>query len=85
MFTNIGGKIKTFAKVICWVGIIAAVFSGITAIVGGLASGANSTALTVVTGVLTMIIGALAAWIGSFITYGFGEIVENVQKIADKK
>lgn len=85
MFTNIGGKIKTLAKVICWAGIVAAVLYGIGTIALGLTSGKSSTALTVVTGMLTMVLGALGAWIGSFLTYGFGELVESVQKIAGKE
>lgn len=84
MFTNIGGKIKTLAKVICWVGIVASVISGIFSIIAGIASAENSTFITLAAGILTMVMGSLGAWIGSFITYGFGEIVDNVKRISDK-
>ena len=35
MFTNIGGKIKALAKVVCWIGIILSVIFGIISIVTG--------------------------------------------------
>ena len=33
MFNNIGGKIKALAKVMCWIGIVMTVLSGIVTIV----------------------------------------------------
>lgn len=72
MFSNIGGKIKALAKVICWLGIIAAVIAGIVQ----LAVGAT------VTGLLTMVFGALGSWVGSFLLYGFGELIDKTTLIA---
>ena len=69
MFDNIGGKIKAVAKVICWIGIIASIFIGFIMLVQD-----EDTALA---GLLTMVLGSLGSWIGSFITYGFGQLVEN--------
>lgn len=69
MFTNIGEKIKTLAKVVCWFGIIASVISGIAMI-------ATSETL-ILAGVLTLVLGSLFSWISSFVLYGFGEVVEN--------
>lgn len=69
MFDNIGSKIKTVAKVVCWIGIIASVIVGFIMLVQD-----EDTALA---GILTMIFGSLGSWIGSFITYGFGQLVEN--------
>ena len=31
----------------------------------------------VLSGLLTIVLGALLSWVGSFVLYGFGEIVEN--------
>ena len=66
MFSNIGGKIKALAKVICWLGIIASIFVGLLFLdknpLGGL---------------LWMVLGSLSSWIGSFVLYGFGQLVEN--------
>lgn len=67
MFSNIGGKIKATAKVFCWILIVLFVIVGITLMVSGAA----------LEGLITMIAGALSAWVGSFVLYGFGELVEN--------
>ena len=64
MFDNIGGKIKTLAKVVCWIGIVASVILGLLS-------------MNVITALLIMGIGSLSSWIGSFMTYGFGQLIEN--------
>lgn len=69
MFDNIGSKIKTLAKVVCWIGIIASVIIGFILLV--------QDEDTVLAGLLTMILGSLGSWIGSFMTYGFGQLIEN--------
>lgn len=66
MFDNIGGKIKATAKVFCWITIIASLILGILMLYGNAFGG-----------VVFIIIGPLFAWIGSFVLYGFGELVEN--------
>lgn len=68
MFDNIGSKIKTVAKVVCWIGIIASVIVGFIMLVQD-----EDTALA---GILTMIFGSLGSWVGSFITYGFGQLLK---------
>jgi len=76
MFNNIGGKIKTLAKVICWFGIIASVILGIIMITAR--SGYRSDPyFQVVYGILIIVVGCLISWIGSFFTYGFGQLIEN--------
>lgn len=72
MFENIGSKIKTLAKVICWVGIIISVVVGIIL----LASDSD-------VGLIVMIVGSFVSWIGSFFTYGFGELIEKATEIAE--
>lgn len=67
MFSNIGGKIKATAKVCCWILIVGFVIAGI----------ALMASRAVLAGIITIIAGALAAWVGSFVLYGFGEMVEN--------
>lgn len=73
MFTNIGGKIKTLTKVICWIGIAASVIGGVVCMADD----------EVLLGLAVIVGGALASWLGSFFTYGFGELVENVTVIAE--
>ena len=70
MFDNIGSKIKTLAKVVCWIGIIGSIIAGIAMI-------ATMGSVGVLPGLLTIVLGALLSWVGSFVLYGFGEMVEN--------
>ena len=67
MFDRIGGKIKALASVVCWIGII------IYAIVGLVLMFTTS----FFSGLLTIVLGGLVAWIGSFLLYGFGQLIEN--------
>ena len=69
MFDNIGGKIKTLAKVVCWIGIIASCLCGIILI------GINTN--TAFIGFMVLIVGSFSSWIGSFMTYGLGQLIEN--------
>lgn len=73
MFNNIGNKIKTLAKVLCWFGIIASVIGGI-----GMALSDND---MLIFGLLIAVAGALLSWIGSFFTYGLGELIDNSSKL----
>ena len=73
MFENIGGKIKTTAAAISWIGIVANVFLGF--IIMGIAEE------MVIFALLYMAVGSLVSWISSFILYGFGQLVENTDKL----
>ena len=88
MFNNIGGQIKGLAKVICWLGIIASVIIGILLIMSATnRNGYYSYTDTnmVITGILVMIMGSILSWIGSFVLYGFGELVDNSSKLVELK
>lgn len=76
MFDDIAGKIKALAKVTCGLGIAAS-------IMGAFALWAQSSPYNSTTsaGVLVLVLGSLASWIGSFFTYGFGELIENTNII----
>ncbi len=78
MFDNIGGKIKALAQVVCWIGIIASAICGIIM----MATGDPSLNLI---GFLIIILGSLFSWIGSFMTYGFGQLIENTDKLVEEK
>ena len=69
MFNNIGGKIKVVAMTLCIIGIVFSVIAGFALIIAD-----ESTMLS---GILLIIVGPIASWIGSFMTYGFGQLVEN--------
>ena len=74
MFDNVGGKIKGFAKVVCWIGIIASVIGGIGMMIAD--------EDMILYGIFTAVGGTLASWIGSFFTYGFGELIDNTSNLA---
>ncbi len=76
MYDNIGGKIKILAEVVCWIGIIACVIIGIVLI-------AISEDL-VLAGILIAVGGAILSWVSSFILYGFGQLVENSDIMAEQ-
>ena len=76
MFDNIGEKIKTLAKVLCWVGI------GLSVIIG-----INVLDYSASKGLLIIVIGSLISWVSSFFSYGFGELItketENAERTRD--
>lgn len=87
MFDNIGGKLKTLAKVLTILGVAASIIIGIIVMSDGGAmsyygyrSGPSSA--SIVSGLIFMLIGSLGAWLGSFLLYGFGELIEKAQEIA---
>lgn len=69
MFSNIGGKIKALAIITTIVGIFGSVVLGLQ-----LMDYDSSAGLT------SIIVGSLVSWIFSFFTYGFGEIVSQLQR-----
>ena len=73
MFANFADKIKGLAEWTCWIGII-------SSIVGGIALIAEDSDMFFI-GLLTMVIGSIASWAGSWVLYGFGELVEDVRQI----
>ena len=72
-YDNIGGKIKGLAKAAFVVEAIAAVISGI----GLMASDDDM----ILIGLLTMALGPFVAWVGSWLLYGFGELIEKAAEI----
>ena len=67
MFDNLVGKIKTFAQVICVLGIIGSVISGIVLFINEF----------IINGIAVILGGAFLSWIGSLCLYGFGQLIEN--------
>lgn len=72
MFSNIGEKIKGLAMVFCWLGIIACIIMGATMC---------ADEDTIAIGITYMIGGSILSWIGSFVLYGFGELIANTMQI----
>ncbi len=86
MFSNIGKKIQTLGKIVCWLGIIMFVLLGLmTAVCGYTVSDYGTPAdgaAAVVTGILIIVIGSIASWVSSFMMVGFGRLVETNEQIA---
>lgn len=74
MFSNIGSKIKAVAVAISVLGIAASV------IYGGVVAYKEQTLY----GVLIIILGSLGSWLSCLTLYGFGQLVENSDKIVGK-
>lgn len=89
MFNNIGRKIKTLAKVIAWMGIALSVLSGLGTMIEIVILANADTVLSyivflilgLVGGTIVAVVGGFLAWISVFILYGFGQLVENSDKL----
>ena len=75
MFDDIGDKIKTLAKVFCWIGIGASVIGGF--VVMCTENPAEYDTYLIFPGLLIMVFGSLASWLSSLTLYGFGQLIEN--------
>ena len=82
MFTHIGRKIKTLAKVLCWIGIVLFILAGLAMIAYGLIKGeVRMIVLMSLAGIATGGVGALLSWVCSFLLYGFGQLVDKTEAI----
>jgi len=79
MFENIGSKLKWLAMAVCALGMLASLVFAVT-IWMQKGSGQDTTLL----GIIVLVLGCLASWVGSFFTYGFGELIENTNIIIGK-
>ena len=70
MFNNIGQKIKTLAKVLCGLGIFIPCLAGIVNML-------RPEIGNPLTGLVLIVVGSLGSWVGSFMTYGIGQLIEN--------
>ena len=75
MYQQIGKKIKTLAVVIAVIGMIFCVIWGLLLIV-------SDTGFDIV-GLLCLLVGPVLCWLGSFVLYGFGELVDKTCWIAE--
>ncbi len=92
MFNNIGKKIKTLAKVLFWVCAISFTISGLLLFTSGLSllnapsipgysyTSLSSGVASMFLGLLTIGLGFLIAWVGNFMLYGFGELIDKTHE-----
>jgi len=81
MYDNIGGKIKSLAKV---VGVGGAVISGVAFFICIIIAAANEEWDTMAGIIITFLILMPGCIIASYPLYGFGELIEKVSTIAGK-
>lgn len=88
MFHNPGAKIKAYAKVIFWIGVVISVLLGVVAIGASFVTASyvygNSAGTIlggVIRGILITAIGVLISWVSVLTLYGFGVIVENSDEL----
>ena len=84
MFDNVGGKIKGFAKVVCWIGIIGSTIGGIGCFVASSGVRYSMQTTLILSGFAVITVGSLLSWLGSLFTYGFGELIEQTTAINAK-
>ena len=82
MFENIAGKIRGAARLILLVGLVMSLIVMISIwITGGGLSGRGGGFTVFVYGLLAGALGAIASWIGALFTYGFGQLIEDIEAI----
>ena len=77
MFQNIGKKIKTLAVVVCWIGIAGSV-------IGGIVMCTIDNDLLTGLGIALIFCGPLFSWVGSFVLYGYGDMITRIRRIEKK-
>jgi len=75
LFTNIGARIKGWAKAVFSLEVIAST-------IGGIALGCADAGLI---GLIVVIFGPFVAWINAAVLYAFGELAEDIHAIRDKE
>ena len=73
MFNNIGKKIKTLSKILCWVGV------GVFAIFGIVLMAMDEDYIPYA--MLSIMVGPVLSWVCSFFMYGFGELIDKTMDI----
>lgn len=91
MFKNIGKKIMVLTTVLCIIGLVLSLVAGFS-VFYVLGDKINNIAVAISAGVLVALLYGLICWIGSFVTYGYGKLIDNtdklvktLEKIADKE
>ena len=88
MFRNPGGKIKSYAIVLFWIGVVISIIIGVIEIGSSFVAAAYSyqgsfgtILLGILGGILTVAIGTLISWLAVLTLYAFGTLVENSDEL----
>ncbi len=86
MFSYIGKKIKDLATILTIVGVVLSILGGLASIGMGAnlenRQGEGTGILFILVGIALMIIGPLVFWLGSYLLYGYGELVDKTSEIS---
>ena len=74
MFDPIGTRLKEMAEKLMWIFAVASAILGCVISVSGAA----------VIGVAVIVGGIFCAWLGAHLLYGFGQLIENTDKLAGR-
>ena len=80
MFNRVGAKLKSLAEVLSFLGICAMIIWGGITIDGGVYRGMVH-GPTLVLGLCIAIGGSIAVWLVCLFIYGFGQLIENTDRI----
>ena len=75
-YDNIGGKIKCWAKWVFAINAITALFGGLILMLQG--------GFLVLNGLIVVVLGPIVAWVSSWLLYGYGQLIENSDIIAEE-
>ena len=78
MFKNIGSKIKTLTLILALSGAALSVFFGILWIIVASDLGWGDWKYL---GIIPIVVGPLWSWVSSFLLYGFGQLIDNCDKL----
>ena len=70
LFENVGGKLQKLAF-----------FTTIIGMIGSVIAGFPYFEISPITGIRIILVGCLCSWLGSLAMYGFGQLIENTDKI----
>lgn len=77
MYTDIGKKIKSWAKVVCIAEAIAAVIGALIMMFSA------EDGIMMAIGLFLLVGGPVVAWVSSWLLYGFGEIIDKLTEIEE--
>ena len=79
LFSNIGKKIMSLAKVLCWIGITGSVIAWVSGLV--VSADSYEPGITILLAFAVLVVGFLISWIGSWTMYAFGQLVDDNQNL----
>ena len=84
MFKNAGRKIKGIAKTVFWLIVICVIIGALSLLgLGAYVEEGEYMAGFVLGAVFMLVFGILYAWLGTIMLYGYGELIDSNQRIAN--